>query len=93
MSNATGYVSAFGYGNEKFDWLFIPSEVLGNSSVPVGDNCQVLPNATNYRVVLFGGNWSGGPSAGDYCVFCTNAARAGNSFIGGRLLFVPTAAV
>ena len=93
MSNATGYVSAFGYGNEKFDWLFIPSEVLGNSSVPVGDNCQVLPNATNYRVVLFGGNWSGGPSAGDYCVFCTNAARAGNGFIGGRLLFVPTAAV
>ena len=93
MSNATGYVSAFGYGNEKFDWLFIPSEVLGTSSVPVGDNCQVLPNATDYRIVLFGGNWSGGANAGDYCVFCNNAARAGNGFIGGRLLFVPTAAV
>jgi len=93
MSNATGYVSAFGYGNEKFDWLFIPSEVLGNSSVPVGDNCQVLPNATDYRIVLFGGNWSGGANAGDYCVFCNNAARTGNGFIGGRLLFVPTATV
>lgn len=60
-----------------------------SSKQPIGG----LPNATDYRIVLFGGNWSGGANAGDYCVFCNNAARAGNGFIGGRLLFVPTATV
>ena len=36
LAKANGYVSAFGY-NEAFDWLFVTSEVLGNSSLPVGD--------------------------------------------------------
>ena len=38
ISNGGGYVSAFGYGDEDYDWLFMPSETTGNSSLPVGDN-------------------------------------------------------
>ena len=34
LAKTSGYISAFAY-NEKFDWLFFPSETSGNSSVPV----------------------------------------------------------
>jgi len=37
ISNVYGYINAMGYGDETFDWLFVPSEVGGNSSLPVGD--------------------------------------------------------
>ena len=35
-SLTNGYVSAFCY-SEDYDWLFIAGEVLGDSSLPVGD--------------------------------------------------------
>ena len=28
IANANNYISALGYGSEKYDWLFLPSEVL-----------------------------------------------------------------
>ena len=35
LANAGGYISAFGYGDKDYDWLFLPSETAGNSSLPV----------------------------------------------------------
>lgn len=38
MPNGTlKYITAFGFGNERFDWLFAPSETKGTSVLPVGD--------------------------------------------------------
>ena len=34
--NTDGYVSAFGW-SEECDFLFLPTETLGNSALPVGD--------------------------------------------------------
>jgi hypothetical protein len=93
-ASASGYVSAFGYGGEAFDWLFIASEAVGNSSLPVGDNCYVTANNNGYKRVNYGGRsdlagtWA---AAGAY-LFAMNSAttnRAAN--MGGRLLYVPDA--
>lgn len=93
-ASASGYVSAFGYGSETFDWLFIASEAVGNSSLPVGDNCYITANNNGYKRVNYGGRsdlagtWA---AAGAY-LFAMNSAithRAGN--MGGRLLYVPDA--
>ena len=93
ISNGNGYVSAFGYGDEECDWLFIPSETTGNSSLPVGDNYWGTPNLNGYRVARLGGSWSSGDSAGGFYWFCDAAPGYRYSNLGGRLLYVPTATV
>lgn len=37
ISQDTGYISAFGYNDKNYDWLFFPSEVQGTNELPVGD--------------------------------------------------------
>ena len=84
-----GYVSAFGY-SEEFDWLFIPTEHTGNTSLPVGD--YVWNNNAGWRVALIGGNWHSGAKAGAFCWHLNTDASHRNRSIGGRLVYVPDAA-
>ncbi len=90
--NVNGWVSAFGYGNEEYDWLFIPSEGTGNSSLPVGDSCACTQNLNGNRIAVYGGRWSSSEGGGSFYWACSFVPNYKNSEIGGRLLFVPTAA-
>lgn len=92
VSNGGGYVSAFGYGDEEFDWLFMPSETTGNSSLPVGDNYWCTPNLNGYRIALLGGCWDGGDDAGGFFWRCGAAPGCRGCYFGGRLLYVPSGA-
>ena len=96
LSNGGGWISSFGYGTENFDWLILTSEVNGNganSATPVGDNCYVTSNLNANRIVTFGGDWHNGDSTGGFFESCIYSPDAKNSRIGGRLLYVPDAAV
>ena len=84
-----GYVSAFGY-NEKFDWLFIPTEHSGNSSLPVGD--YMYNNQPGWRVAHLGSYWAYGSRAGTFCWTLYYAASYRTRHIGGRLVYVPDVA-
>ena len=88
ICGSNGYVSAFAY-NEDFDWLFIASEVLGNSSLPVGDYFWQNKAYNGYTVALLGGRWGSGSSAGGFDWDVDNASGARHRTIGGRLLYVP----
>ena len=92
ISNGNGYVSAFGYGDEEFDWLFMPSETTGNSSLPVGDNYWCTPNLNGYRIALLGGRWNAGDDAGGFSWYCYFTPGYRIYYIGGRLLYVPSGA-
>ena len=92
ISNGNGYVSAFGYGDEEFDWLFMPSETTGNSSLPVGDNFWCTPNLNSYRIAPLGGYWYFGDYAGGFCWRCGSPPGYRDYILGGRLLYVPTTA-
>ena len=90
-ANTNGYVSAIGYAPEC-DWMFIGSEVLGNSSVPVGDSTYVIANLNGYMIALLGGLWYSNAVAGAFSwVFYIGVGGRGR-YIGGRLVYVPTAA-
>ncbi len=91
LPNAMGYINAMGYGMEKFDWLLIPSEIGGNSEFPVGDSVYPTANLNGYRSVLLGGSWDNGVVAGGFYLSCAYGADARARYIGGRLLYVPTA--
>ena len=84
-----GYVSAFGY-SEEFDWLFIPTEHTGNSSLPVGD--YFWNYNSGWRVTRIGGGWANGAVAGAFYWNLDDAASNRNRGIGGRLVYVPDAA-
>lgn len=88
ICGSNGYVSAFAY-NEDFDWLFIASEVLGNSSLPVGDYFWQNKAYNGYTVAILGGGWSSGSNAGGFGWGVDHASGARYRDVGGRLLYVP----
>lgn len=90
VTNAGGYISAMGYST-ACDWLFMASECLGNSSLPVGDYHWVTQNLNGYRIARLGGRWSYGGAAGGFYWALTNGVGARHRAIGGRLVYVPTA--
>ena len=92
VTKANGYISAMGYST-KYDWLFMASECLGNSSLPVGDYTYITENLNGYRIALLGGNWDSGSGAGgfDWALYGGVGSRGRN--VGGRLVYVPTVTV
>ena len=88
-TNANGYISAMGYST-ACDWLFIASECLGNSSLPVGDYTYITVSLNGYRIARLGGRWDGGGSAGGFCWSLNDGVGYRTRVIGGRLVYIPT---
>ena len=84
VTNANGYISAMGYST-ACDWLFIASECLGNSSLPVGDYTYITVNLNGYRIALLGGSWNGGGNAGGFDWSLNNGVGTRGRNIGGWL--------
>ena len=89
VTNANGYISAMGYST-ACDWLFIASECLGNSSLPVGDYTYITVNLNGYRIALLGGGWNGGGDAGGFYWDLDSGVGYRGRNIGGRLVYIPT---
>ena len=89
VTNVNGYISAMGYST-ACDWLFIASECLGNSSLPVGDYTYITVNLNGYRIALLGGYWIVGGNAGGF--FWGLSSGVGDRYrsFGGRLVYIPT---
>lgn len=92
LPSENGYVSAMGYST-NYDWLFLPSEVKGNSSLPVGDYYYQNNTWNGYRITRLGGDWTNGSSAGGFYWGLVNGVGARDRSIGGRLVYVPTVTV
>lgn len=89
VTNANGYISAMGYST-ACDWLFIASECLGNSSLPVGDYTYITVNLNGYRITRLGGCWCNGGGAGGFYWGLYSGVGSRSRDIGGRLVYIPT---
>lgn len=89
VTNANGYISAMGYST-ACDWLFIASECLGNSSLPVGDYTYITVNLNGYRIARLGGRWASGGDAGGFDWALDSGVGYRSRLIGGRLVYIPT---
>lgn len=89
VTNANGYISAMGYST-TCDWLFIASECLGNSSLPVGDYTYITVNLNGYRIALLGGSWDAWVYAGGFCWRLGSGVGYRHRGVGGRLVLIPT---
>lgn len=92
LPSENGYVSAMGYST-KYDWLFLPSEVKGNSSLPVGDYYYQNNTWDGYRIALLGGGWNNGSGAGGFYWRLNAGVGFRDRDVGGRLVYVPTVTV
>lgn len=92
LPSENGYVSAMGYST-KYDWLFLPSEVKGNSSLPVGDYYYQNNTWDGYRIARLGGSWDNGSIAGGFYWYLHDGVGNRYRNIGGRLVYVPTVTV
>lgn len=92
VTKANGYISAMGYST-KYDWLFMASECLGNSSLPVGDYTYITENLNGYRIARLGGGWGNGSNAGSFDWSLAYGVGRRSRAIGGRLVYVPTVTV
>lgn len=92
VTKANGYISAMGYST-KYDWLFMASECLGNSSLPVGDYTYITENLNGYRLARLGGGWAGGSDAGGFYWGLDYGVGGRGRYVGGRLVYVPTVTV
>ena len=89
VTNANGYISAMGYST-ACDWLFIASECLGNSSLPVGDYTYITVNLNGYRIARLGGHWNSGGNAGGFYWDLDSGVGNRDRNVGGRLVYIPT---
>lgn len=89
VTNANGYISAMGYST-ACDWLFIASECLGNSSLPVGDYTYITVNLNGYRIAPLGGGWDTWDDAGGFYWALSSGVGFRYRSVGGRLVYIPT---
>ena len=89
VTNTNGYISAMGYST-ACDWLFIASECLGNSSLPVGDYTYITENLNGYRIARLGGGWDSWDGAGGFYWYLGNGVGNRGRTVGGRLVYIPT---
>lgn len=89
VTNANGYISAMGYST-ACDWLFIASEYLGNSSLPVGDYTYITVNLNGYRIARLGGGWADSGVAGGFYWDLNSGVGDRARSVGGRLVYIPT---
>lgn len=89
VTNTNGYISAMGYST-ACDWLFIASECLGNSSLPVGDYTYITENLNGYRIARLGGGWDDWDSAGGFSWHLNIGVGSRYRNLGGRLVYIPT---
>ena len=79
-----------GYGDAAFDWLFLPAELGGGYTAPVGDYAYFSQsNGAGFRAIQYGARWDYGDYAGPFCYNLQRSATYTNRDLCCRLLYVP----
>jgi hypothetical protein len=89
--SSNAWISAMGYGNEKYDWLYIPAECAStaNSAVPVGDSLWSMTNLNGTNLIGVGGLNNSDTSAGIFHYSADIGASANLQYFNGRIMFIP----
>jgi hypothetical protein len=93
VANTDGYVKYFGWGNDKYDWVFMPSTAGSggaSASTTVGDYFYKTANLNGYRAALLGGGWNDSSRAGVFYWNLFNDASVRYRVFGARLMYIPS---
>ena len=88
-----GWVNAMGYGNSKYDWVYLPVECStnANSLQPIGDGLWTVPSLVGAMIVATGGSMGYKEECGPfyYAADRTLSSSARYNY-GAKLMYIPT---
>lgn len=85
------WISAMGYSNEDYDWVYMPAECSSaNSALPVGDSFWSNPVLNGINCAVLGGTWESDTEAGPFYYGCDREINYYKFSFGANLMFVPT---
>lgn len=87
------WINAMGYGNEQYDWVYIPIEcaVNANSLLPVGDSLWTTNNLNTINIAATGGSYGFKEECGPfYYGFDRQVSESARINYGAKLLYIPT---
>ena len=93
LPSTGGWINAMGYGNEKYDWVYLPAETSQNASslLPVGDGLWTTSNLNNTNVIATGGSYGFREECGPFYYAADRRANETARYnYGAKLLFIPT---
>ena len=90
QNGSTEYIRAFGFVSGEYDWAFIPSELGGDTDIPVGDVCLTTADLNGSRTAAYGGNWGRGDTSGTFILLLSSKTNFRSYSTGGRLVYVPS---
>ena len=91
LPNAESFISAFGYGDSKYDWVYLPAECASsaNNLLPIGDCAWTSPNLDGLHVLIAGGTWHFEEKNGLFCVGGDYVPTTYARSYGAKLIHVP----
>lgn len=93
LPSTYGWISAMGYGDEKYDWVLLPIECASsaNSALPVGDNLWTVSGLNTNKVVSVGGTYGFKESDGPFYYACdVGPGDTARHNANARLMYIPT---
>ena len=87
------WLSAMGYGNSKYDWVFLPIECSNSASslLPIGDSIWVTKGLNGINILASGGSYGFGEECGPfYYATDRNINESSRVNYGAKLMFIPT---
>lgn len=83
-----GYISRFGYSAD-YDWLFVPTENIGNNSLPIGSYAWGIGESkAECKSFKLGGSWYESTNAGIFCFSMNGIPSSHWSSFGARLQYI-----
>lgn len=89
---SSAWISAMGYQNLKYDWMYLPIECAtsANSAVPVGDALWTTQNLNATNLLAVGGSINANDAAGPFYYSADIGMTSEIRYFNGRIMFVPT---
>lgn len=90
IANKSSWISAMGYGDETYDWVYLPAECNNaNSALPVGDNFWTMTNFNVPSIIGIGGTYSFDINDGPFYYSCDREYNYSSMSYNARLMYIP----
>lgn len=91
ISPSSGWISGMGYRSENFDWVYLPIEAEGATSLlPVGDFIWISKDLNGINTISIGGTQRQRDNCGLFYYMCDQKHNLYSSSQSARIMHIPT---
>ena len=93
LPSDNGWINAMGYGNEEYDWVYMPIECSNkaNSIAPIGDSIWTTTDLNGTNTIAVGGSYGFAEACGPFYYAADRTIPETTRYnYGAKLLYIPT---